>query len=161
MRAELDRYLLDKFASTGPSLVGDTLSQRTRVNAICRHHDMYIQPVQGSMYKPGPPFSTFHTRRSMNSMPHPRPSHTSHVHSQRCSCRAPPSAGDSRGPSVRWTVSLRTVISNEPTLWCRFLVGENVTLADCTVFPTAVFIKYMLPKVLQSWNLVVTVLLWL
>lgn len=33
-----------------------------------------------------------------------------------------------------------------------YLAGPAPTLADCAIFPTAVFIKYMLPKVLDQYG---------
>jgi glutathione S-transferase len=56
------RHLLDKHADTGPSLRPTTLTARTAAEVICRHHDAYLGPIQGCLYKPVPPFGRFGTR---------------------------------------------------------------------------------------------------
>lgn len=40
------QYLLDKYASAGPSLVGSTLEKRARAALAARIHDLYIGPIQ-------------------------------------------------------------------------------------------------------------------
>ena len=56
------RHLLDKHADAGPSLWPSTLTSRTAAEVICRHHDAYLGPIQGCLYKPVPPFGRFGTR---------------------------------------------------------------------------------------------------
>ena len=56
------RHLLDKHADAGPSLWPSTLASRTAAEVICRHHDAYLGPIQGCLYKPVPPFGRFGTR---------------------------------------------------------------------------------------------------
>ena len=56
------RHLLDKHADAGPSLRPSTLASRTAAEVICRHHDAYLGPIQGCLYKPAPPFGRFGTR---------------------------------------------------------------------------------------------------
>ena len=57
------RHLLDKHADApGPSLRPATLAARTCAEVICRHHDAYLGPIQGCLYKPAPPFGRFGTR---------------------------------------------------------------------------------------------------
>ena len=56
------RHLLDKHADAGPSLWPSTLGSRTAAEVICRHHDAYLGPIQGCLYKPVPPFGRFGTR---------------------------------------------------------------------------------------------------
>ena len=45
------QFLLDKYASTGPSLLPSTPELRARSAGVCRHHDLYVAPVQGAMYR--------------------------------------------------------------------------------------------------------------
>jgi len=57
------RHLLDKHADApGPSLRPSTLAARTAADVICCHHDAYLGPIQGCLYKPAPPFGRFGTR---------------------------------------------------------------------------------------------------
>ena len=58
------RHLLEKHAAdgTGPSLFPDDLAARTAAEVITRHHDAYLGPIQGCLYKPAPPFGRFNSR---------------------------------------------------------------------------------------------------
>jgi len=59
------RHLLEKHAAEGdgPSLFPTSLAARTAAEVIVRHHDTYIGPIQGCLYKPAPPFGRFTSRR--------------------------------------------------------------------------------------------------
>ena len=57
------RYLLDRYADTGPSLQGSSLSERTLSNSIARHHDIYLGAIQACLYKATPPFGIFGNRQ--------------------------------------------------------------------------------------------------
>ena len=57
------RYICDQYAHTGPSLIGANIRERLLSNAIARHHDIYIGPIQGCMYKAMPPFGMFGNRQ--------------------------------------------------------------------------------------------------
>ena len=57
------RHLLEKHADEpGPSLWPTGLAARTAAEVICRHHDTYLGPIQGCLYKPAPPFGRFTSR---------------------------------------------------------------------------------------------------
>ena len=58
------RHLLEKHAGegSGPSLWPTDLAARTTAEMLCRHHDTYLGPIQGCLYKPSPPFGRFGTR---------------------------------------------------------------------------------------------------
>jgi glutathione S-transferase len=45
------QYLLDKYSSMGPPLVAPTPEGRANAALVTRIHDLYIAPVQGSMYR--------------------------------------------------------------------------------------------------------------
>ena len=111
------RYLLDRFVDKGPSLLGASLEERLLANAVARHHDMYIGPIQGCMYKAFPPFGVFGGRReALNEL-------------------------------LKQLQVLEDMVAPKATDTGPFLAGgTEPTLADCTVFPTALFIEYMLPK---------------
>eukprot|EP00904_Undaria_pinnatifida_P010323 jgi/Undpi1/6420/HiC_scaffold_20.g08901.m1 len=49
-------YLLEKFEDKGCSFRPSSLESRMKSAAICRLFDTYIHPIQGSLYKAGPPF---------------------------------------------------------------------------------------------------------
>ena len=58
------RHLLDKhaFEGNGPSCYPTDLAARTSAEVITRHHDAYLGPIQGCLYKPIPPFGRFTSR---------------------------------------------------------------------------------------------------
>ena len=58
------RHLLAKHAGegSGPSLWPTDLAARTAAEVITRHHDAYLGPIQGCLYKPFPPFGRFTSR---------------------------------------------------------------------------------------------------
>jgi len=59
------RHLLDKFADLPGgvcSMWPATLGARTLSEMISSHHDTYIGPIQGCLYKPMPPFGRFASR---------------------------------------------------------------------------------------------------
>ncbi|CAM9507359.1 unnamed protein product [Chrysoparadoxa australica] len=58
----ISRYLLDKFSDVTPSFKLPTLEQRTRAEAIARHHDTYISTIQSCLYRAAPPFGIFGER---------------------------------------------------------------------------------------------------
>lgn len=47
----IEAYLLDKYAGVGPSLQPPTPELRAKAQLARRVHDLYIQPLQGCMYK--------------------------------------------------------------------------------------------------------------
>ncbi|KAL4440204.1 hypothetical protein ABPG75_003205 [Micractinium tetrahymenae] len=47
----IEAYLLDKYSGVGPSLQPPTPELRARAHLARRVHDLYIQPIQGCMYK--------------------------------------------------------------------------------------------------------------
>ena len=59
------RHLLDKFSDLPGgvcSMWPATLAARTLSEVISSHHDTYIGPIQGCLYKPVPPFGRFASR---------------------------------------------------------------------------------------------------
>lgn len=121
------RYLLDKHASSpGPSFVPSTPEQRTLSEQVCRTHDMYLTCLQGAMYKaPGTPYSIYGMDRLAA---------LSEFRRQLTGIDAAVTAFESRFPHL----------PHGP-----FLCGDAISLADATLFPTAVFAMYMLPQFFQ------------
>lgn len=85
-------------------------------NYLARIHDMYLTTIQGCMYKAVGPFGTFWTRK------------------------------DALAEYVRqWNIIENTIVE-DTTDAAPFLCGTQVSLADATIFPSAVFAAFMLPK---------------
>jgi glutathione S-transferase len=53
------RYLMSTYADTGPSFQPDNPAS----NMIARFHDIYLTSIQMCLYKPGPPFGMYGTRK--------------------------------------------------------------------------------------------------
>jgi len=117
------RFLLERFSDKGPSMVPNTLPLRILSEQICRSHDQYIAPVQGAMYKaPGTVFSTFGTDRKGGLM-----------------------------ELVRQFQNIESLLSNFRSSFPLegrkgYLCGDEISLADATLFPTMVFARFMLPR---------------
>ena len=119
----ISRYLIDKFAEKAPSYVPATREQRTLSEQISRTHDMYISLVQGAMYKaPGTPFSIYGQDRGAALF---------ELKKQFLGIEKTLEKFSKQYPSLR----------GGP-----YLCGQEVSLADVTLFPTAVFAMFMLPE---------------
>jgi hypothetical protein len=119
------RYLLDKHPG-GPSFVPPTPEQRSLCEQIVRTHDVYLTCLQGAMYKaPGTPYSVYGQDRMAA---------LSEFRRQLTGIDAAVTAFEARFPHL----------PRGP-----FLCGDTISLADATLYPTAVFAKYMLPQFFQ------------
>lgn len=120
------RFLLDKHVSIAPCFLPPTLRQRLLSDLIVRTHDQYITPTQAALYRaPGSIFGAFGTDRrgAINEI-------------------------------IKQLGVIESLISDEK-LWSGsttggisgiYLCGDEISLADCTLFPTLVFTEYMFPK---------------
>lgn len=89
---------------------------------LSRHHDAYLQPIQGALYKASPPFGAFGSRRlALDEL-------TKQL-------------AVLEGLAARGQRASAGVVSG-PYL----AGGASPTLADCTLFPTLVFCAFMLPR---------------
>ena len=110
------RYLLSEFADRGPSFLPD----HPISNMIARIHDMYLTTIQGCLYKPAPPFGSFGTRQV----------------------------------AIQEYMNQLQIIDDlldgnhetDETMSGPYLLGDQVSLADATLFPSLVFAVHMLPK---------------
>jgi glutathione S-transferase len=102
------RYLLSEYENVGPSFQ----LNNPRSNLIARIHDSYISPIQGSMYKPSPPFGSFYNRKN------------------------------AIAELQRQYKVIDELVENNGS----YLLGEDVSYCDATLFPTTVFVAFMLPK---------------
>ena len=112
----ISRYLLHEYEHISPSFQPN----HVRSNLMVRMHDMYIATIQGCLYKAKPPFGIYSTRiDALQEL-------IRQLHIIEDLMVVPPS-NDENGP-------------------CYYLCGTNVSLADATIYPTMVFVTYMLPK---------------
>jgi len=90
--------------------------ENPRSNLICRVHDMYLTTIQACMYRP-PPFGPFWTRK------------------------------DALAEYRRQLEIIDDmVVDADPTASCSYMCGNEISLADATLFPSALFALHMLPK---------------
>lgn len=121
------RYIIDKYNDYPPSFIPNTLSYRTLNDLICRWHDVYITNIQGCMYKaPGNVFSVHGTNRkaALNEL------------KQRFI--------EIEGLVTNFETKYPSLCSNNNVN--KYLCGNEISLADATLFPTAIFLMFMLPQ---------------
>ncbi|KAL7543902.1 hypothetical protein ACHAXR_013289 [Thalassiosira sp. AJA248-18] len=112
------RYLLSEYNTLGPSFLPD----HPKSNQICRWHDVYLTSIQGCLYKP--------------------------------SSRLPVGDyADRKSALAAYRKNLNVIEGflgddddDEEKMSTTYLCGEEISLADATLFPSAVFATYMLPK---------------
>ena len=122
------RYICDKYSEYSPSFIPTDTKLKVLNDQICRWHDVYISNIQGCMYKaPGTPFAHHGSNRkaALNEL------------------------------KQRFT-EIEDLVTNfetkhYPNLCSRggYLCGNEISLADATLFPTAVFLMFMLPTFFQ------------
>mmetsp|Transcript_9797 Transcript_9797/g.16161 ORF Transcript_9797/g.16161 Transcript_9797/m.16161 type:complete len:284 (+) Transcript_9797:106-957(+) len=117
------RFILDKFSDKGPSFAPADIMQRSLSDQICRHMDMYISPIQGTVYKaPGTPYSVFGTDRKLG-------------------------LAELKKQLLFLEQLLGTFEAQFPDLSAGpYLCGSEISLADVYVFPTMVFLMFTLPQ---------------
>lgn len=116
------RYLLSEYESSNPSFQ----PTNTKSNLISRIHDMYLTTIQGCMYKATPPFGIYGTRQdALNEYVKQLG-----VIDDLLEERTEKGGNDDN--------------NEEDTI--QYLCGEEVSLADATLFPSIVFAEKFLPK---------------
>ena len=94
------------------------LHSNPKSNYLARLHDMYLTTIQGCMYKATGPFGSFGSSRQ-----------------------------EALAEYIRqWQIIDDLIDANKHDKEGLYLLGPNVSLADATIFPSAVFAKFMLPK---------------
>jgi glutathione S-transferase len=118
------RYLLHTYAHIGPSFQPDNPLS----NMIARFHDMCLTTIQSCLYRASPPFGPYHCRKS-----------ALQEYSKQLYIieKVLINAIDSKSSSSCSSSSS----SSGP-----YLCGEQISLADATLFPSIVFATYMFPK---------------
>lgn len=143
------RHLLDKHADCGPSLSPSSLAARTKSEMLCRLHDAYLGPIQGCLYKPAPPFGRFGSRaaalRDFVAQLGQQPRNRAALHAMTCIAARVPARARTLSCTCCWlhTTGHAEALA-EPD--GPYLTGPDFSLADATLFPTAVFAHHMLPK---------------
>lgn len=102
------RYLLSTYSDLGPSFQPENPSS----NEIARFHDMYLTTIQTCLYRAGPPFGIFGTRK------------------------------DALKEYSKQLYVIADLMDDQGPYMC----GNEVSLADATVFPSVVFASFMFPK---------------
>jgi len=102
------RYLISTYSDLGPSFQPDNPLS----NEIARFHDMYLTTVQTCLYKAGPPFGIYGSRK------------------------------DALKEYSKQLYVIAELMGDEGLYMC----GDEVSLADATVFPSIVFASFMYPK---------------
>jgi len=124
-------YLEEKYAEKGPSFKPENLEDRARMNLMLRIHDLYI--ASPNCTQPG--FS----------------------HTQGCMYLSTAWHGAARAMDIDTRAAkLRELWQH--LVWMEenmdaspFLVGDQMTLADMTWFPTTIFMEFLLPRVF-GWH---------
>ena len=105
----VSRYLLSEYAHVGPSFDPNN----PVANMIARIHDVYLSPIQTCLYKPGPPFGIYGTRKDA---------------------------------LAEYSRQLGIIANNYMVDGGSYLCGNEVTIADATLFPSMVFASRFFPK---------------
>ena len=121
------RYLLDKHATISPSFSPPNIYIRSLSDQLCRVHDVYISPIQGCMYKaPGYVFGGYGTNR---------------VAAKNELLRQLHGLEGLVASADKFSASENTSPSES------YLCGNQISLADITLYPTLLFCDTLLPKV--------------
>jgi glutathione S-transferase len=114
------RFLCSRYASQGPSLIPADALDAAKSDRVCRLHDIYLATVQPAMYK---------------------------VAGSGGSQTFPPFGGfGSREAALSEIVRQLAVLEDYADADGPYLAGPEPTLADCTIWPSAIFWAHMLPK---------------
>lgn len=85
-------------------------------NMIARFHDVYLTPIQNCLYKSAPPFGPFGIRK------------------------------DALAEYSKQLYAIADLMDNDNSDSTTYMCGNEVSLADATVFPSIVFASHMFPK---------------
>lgn len=122
-------YLEDKYSEFGTSFAMETPEERADVQLFCRIHDLYI--ASPNCTQPG--FS--HTQGSMYLSPY----ETKWCSAVRCM--------DKPTRAAKLAEIWKHLTWLEENIKGPYLAGPDVTIADMTWYPTAIFMEFMLPRV--------------
>merc|ERR1712137_1166682 len=126
-------YCRDKWGEYGPNLEMDTPEERAFVNLVCRLHDLYVASPNCTQ----PNFA--HSQGCMYLAPYPTP----HCAPERCM--------DAQTRAAKCAELFKQLTWLEENIKGPWIAGERITIADCTWFPTTIFMEFMLPRVFD-WS---------
>ena len=166
------RYLLDKYDEEFPSFIPPSAEQRTLNEQIIRTHDIYMSPVQGCMYKASTAgFGSFESDRrgalkfflkQLEDIEKMLDRFELYFDTQRARLRAGDEEkrfydlakdaieGDLDGSKSSANSDRK---SPQPYQRYRYLTGDDIALADATLFPTVVFAFWMIPRFFNNFDI--------
>lgn len=125
-------YLVERYRDIGPSFHANHYDLRALDKYLVRLHDTYLLPIQGCLYKaPGTPFAQFGTDRKAA---------LAEFRRQLDVIEDYLSTYDRFNPNRNY--KLKSQFEREE---CNYLCGNEIQLSDCTLYPTLVFAKFMMP----------------
>ena len=127
------RYLLSTYSNIGPSFQPDN----PKSNLIARWHDMYLTTIQGCLYKPASrlPLGDYPDRKSALE------AYRRNWNIIESFLRTDDDDDDNDHKGADDDDN-----DDDEEVEITYLCGKEVSLADATLFPSAVFATYMLPK---------------
>ena len=127
------QYIVERYKEYGPSFSAIHHDLKALDRHLIRLHDTYLLPIQGCMYKaPGTVFGSFGTDRKAA---------LSEFLKQLRIIEEYLVLYDRNNANRKY--KLKSQFEKEE---CNYLCGAEIQLADCTLYPTIVFAKYMLPQ---------------
>lgn len=127
------QYIVERYKEFGPSFTPIGPDLKALDKYLIRIHDTYLLPIQGCLYKaPGTPFGSFGTDRKAALAEFVKQLQVIEEYL----------ALYDRYNANR-IYKLKSQFEKEE---CNYLCGHEMQLADCTLYPTLVFAKYMLPQ---------------
>ena len=166
------RYLLDKYDNEFPRFVPAGVESRVLNEQIIRIHDQYMTPIQGCMYRAKiSKFGSFGEDRQaalkeylkqLGSIEQMLDRFELYYDVDRARERAANEAtnmfnlardaieGDADGRKSRGASDRK---SPQPYDRYKYLTGNEIALADATLFPSMVFVMWMLPRFFPSFDI--------
>ena len=166
------RYLMDKYDMDFPRFVPPSVESRVLNEQIIRIHDQYMTPIQGCMYRASAAgFGSFGADRKaalkeflrqLGIIEQMLDRYELYYDVDRARERAANDAknmynlardaieGDADGSKARGASDRK---SPQPYQRYKFLTGNEIALADATLFPSMVFVMWMLPRFFPAYDI--------
>ena len=166
------RYMLDKYNEEFPSFIPPSAEQRVLNEQIIRTHDIYMSPVQGCMYRASSAgFGSFGSDRQaalkfflkqLGDIEQMLDRFELYFDTERARLRAGDEAkrmfdmardaieGDTDGKKSQASSDRK---APQPYQRYRYLTGDEIALADATLFPTVVFAFWMIPRFFSHFDI--------
>lgn len=166
------KYLMDKYDMDFPRFVPPSVESRVLSEQIIRIHDIYMTPIQGCMYRAAAAgFGSFGSDRKaalieflkqLGIIEQMLDRYELYYDVDRAKERAANGAmnmfdlardaieGDPDGRKARGSSDRK---SPQPYERYKFLTGNEIALADATLFPSMVFVMWMLPRFFPAYDI--------